>query len=186
MANRIVNRGSFRGRSGPRRETQWGGSTAGQTGRTALAAATAALFSRFSAAQFDVIGSPLTTVRNHGQLSVESDQSVAGETVQGAIGLAIVSEPAAAAGIGSIPTPITESDWDGWLMWMPFSHTMQFVQQDATGVQIVQPSNSIFNYDSKAMRKIQDQESLVFVIENENATAGLLFTWYSRTLFKLH
>ena len=39
----------------------------------------------------------------------------------GAVGLCIVSENAFNAGIASIPTPITDIQWDGWLWYQSFS-----------------------------------------------------------------
>jgi len=180
MANQRVGRSRFP--SSPRRQTQWGGSTTPQTGPKALAAASAQLFGRFTAASLEALGTPVTVIRNRGVLSITSDQFAAGEDVHGAIGICVVSDQAAAAGVSAILTPITESDWDGWLMWMPFVHS--FVFGDATGFQ--GGIQSTFHYDSKGMRKITDNESLVLMIENQNSTDGLFFNWVSRTLFKLH
>ena len=180
MANRIRSRSFAVGR-GVKRQTLWIGSTSPQTGETALAAGSAVLFARVSAAQVSDVA-PLTWVRNRGLFSVRSDQQITSEEVHGAFGIAVVSEAAAAAGVGSIPTPITESDWDGWMVWQPFAHHMHV----ATAVGFSEPSAGRFDYDSKAMRKMADQESLVFVVENQNTNGGLFFTWLSRSLMKLH
>ena len=169
-------------RSGPRRQTLWGGSVP-QTSQTSLAAATKQLFATFSVTTLETFtGVPATMIRNRGVLSIQSDQEAGDEAVHGAIGMAIVQGQAAAAGVASIPGPVTDSDWDGWALWMPFVHSLSFL----TAASANQPAQSVFHYDSKAMRKINDNEAVVFVIENENAAFGLLFNWVGRTLFKLH
>jgi len=169
---------------GPRRKTLWGGSTVPQANETGLPAATSQLFARFTAATIGLVfGVPCTVVRNRGLLSIRSDQTAQSENAHGAIGLAVVTETAAAAGIASIPSPITESDWDGWLMWQPWSTAFTLTGTGASGAPV---SYGYFPYDSRAMRKIEDEESLVFVIENQDAGGGVVFTWLSRTLFKLH
>ena len=175
------NQGSFS--RAPRRQTQWGGTTSGQTSETALAAATSVLFSRFTAATLEVFpGTPLTVVRNRGLFSVRSDQIVQTEMGHGAFGMAVVSEDAAAAGIASVPTPITNSDWDGWMVWQPFAFGLVF----SSAVGFDNNPYQRYDYDSKAMRKLNDNESLIFVVENQDAGSGALFNWVSRSLFKLH
>ncbi len=168
-------------RAGTRRKTLWGGTT-GATAVTTLAGGTALLFSSFTAAQLAVIGVPLTIIRNRGLFSVKPNQFVASEEPFGAFGMAIVSEQAAAAGIASVPTPFADSAWDGWMVWQPFATAITF----GTGVGFDEAAFTHFPYDSKAMRKVEDNERLIFVVENASAAGELKFLWISRTLFKLH
>ena len=55
---------------------------------------------------------PFTIVRTRGTLAVYSDQVIASETARSAMGLAVVSDQAAAVGITAVPTPITDQDSD--------------------------------------------------------------------------
>ncbi len=163
---------------GPRRQTIWG-STVTPTA-TIIAAGTKVLLARFTAASLASIGVPNTVVRERGQIWYASDQNAATESVVGAVGLCVVSELAAAAGAASIPGPITNADWDGWYGWFPMLTRIEF--SDATGVQ--NPAGVVMPFDTKAMRKVEDNMSVVVMVES--VTNGLRLTYASRTLFKLH
>ena len=65
----------------------------------------------------------------------------------GAFGVGLVTSAAAAAGVGSIPTPVTEQGWDGWILHQYFHvHRGAAAFGDNAGV-------ARFILDSKAMRK---------------------------------
>ena len=106
MANRIVVRGRqapFRS-SGQRRATEWQQivpvtSTQATVGGVLLNSASAALLAQ----------RPFTIVRIIITGHILSDQSAGGEVQIGALGLAVVSEQALAAGIGSLPTPVIDA-----------------------------------------------------------------------------
>jgi len=173
----------MRGRQGraPRRETQWGSfvSTAPQN----VPANSDLLFSRFTAAILAAnTGTPLTVVRVRGMFYVETDQIAASEDQLGAVGIAVVSEQAAVAGVASIPSPVANADWDGWLYWQPILQGNVFL----TGAGFSNRTGFQYVIDNKAMRKIEDNESLVTVVGNSHATAGFDITFAKRTLFKLH
>ena len=56
---------------------------------------------------------PFTVVRTRANLIIRSDQQAASELFEVAYGETVVSEQASAAGVVSVPTPVTEdaSDW---------------------------------------------------------------------------
>ncbi len=71
------------------------------------------------------------------------------------VGIGLVSDRAATTGITAVPHPLTDEEWDGWL-W-----------RDA--VYIGASQNATINewvIDSKAMRKWDDDMTLVVVAEN--------------------
>jgi len=85
------------------RETEWIGINETITSLAGPGAAT--LIGTFSAAALAL--RPFTIVRTVGFLGIRSDQAVADESYDVALGMAIVSDQASAAGINSVPT--------GWL-----------------------------------------------------------------------
>ena len=107
-----------------------------------------------------------TIRRTRGLLSIKTDDPSALEDQVGAFGAVIVSDSAATAGVGSIPTPVTEASDDGWFVWMPFLGSTKIVGE--AGV-------INYEYDSKAMRRVEEGFVAAFVIENSSTTDGLLF-----------
>ena len=181
MPRRVAtNRGSFV--RGPRRQTRWVGSTVALTQFGTIPAASKVLFGQETAAALEAIGVPLTLVRTRGQFSYKSDQQVANEEQIGAVGLAIVSETARGAGAASIPGPQTDSDWDGWFYWSPLYAS--FSLASAVGFAFDEAHTTVV--DSKAMRKINDDEAVVFMVENNHATHGFEFALNIRSLYKMH
>ena len=114
-------------------------------------------------------------------IAVASDIDAATELQFGAFGIAIVSDAARAAGIASLPTPITEANTDFWQTWQPFLRKL--VVKTAVGIE----PNFMFQYDidSKAMRKIKPGDAIVLVVEN-SASTGIEFAAHLRLLFKYH
>ncbi len=167
-------------RRGERRKTRWGATIA--SGSLAVPAATKVLAARFTDAQLDAIGVPMTVVRERGDLLVFSDQEAGDENQIGAIGFAVVSEVAAAAGAASIPGPHTNADWDGWYVWAAITGRYEF--SSAAGFE--GNFGQRITIDSKAMRKIEDNMSLVIMIENGSATHGFNTVYQGRTLLMLH
>ncbi len=174
MANRFaVRTGTVRGRF-PKRATQWVGST-DITAFTALAAATA-IFD-----QSVTFGEPVTVVRTRGTLWVSPDTISATESAFGALGMAVVQTQASAVGVGLLPTPITDEGSDVWFMWIPWMGSLLFA--DSTGML---KGYERFDFDSKAMRKVEENETVVVVIENASATFGVQYILKFRQLVKLH
>ncbi len=122
---------------------------------------------------------PFTILRTRVLLYVESDQSAASERNQGVYSKTVVSEAAAAAGIGSIPTPITEPD-ASYFVYQPFA--FNFDLGDATGFIVTVQEYEI---DSKAMRKVGNDDQLVGIVELQTSN-GAIIAIQGRTLIQLH
>ena len=107
-----------------------------------------------------------TIRRTRGLISVGSDQNVAVEAQVGAYGMVVVSDLAIAAGAASIPGPITEATDDGWFVWVPFLKR----GPSSTALEVINNE-----FDSKAMRRIEEGFCVAVLVENGSATDGLLF-----------
>ncbi len=168
-------------RQGPRRATLWVAS-ADVTGFQTLAAATKQLNQSFSDAQLFGAGlAPSTVVRVRGTMWVRSDQNIAVEEPFGALGFAVVSENARASGaLGSLPGPIADEPADLWFAYMFFQGGN--IAVDAT----FQNPWSRYDFDSRAMRKVDEGEGIVVMLENAVASHGMQVILKFRMLFKSH
>ena len=117
----------------------------------------------------------VTLVRMRGFFHVTLNTADAiGAGFFGAVGLGLVTTRAVVAGAGSIPRPIQEADWDGWI-YHRYWDVRAITATIADGVNAASASIG-FEIDSKAMRKWSANESLVGVfevIESANATCEL-------------
>ena len=171
---RVISRVPVRG---PRRKTTWGSITS--SGFSVIGAGTSSILGSFSAAGLANLG-PTTLIRIRGLFVVRSDQGVALEEAMGVLSTAVVSQAALDAGAASIPRPVDDSEWDGWMMWRPF------VAPSASSVTVTGHDQVSFEIDSKAMRKLGDLDAVVLMIENESGAHGCsvaVFLWF---LFLLH
>ncbi len=173
MAHRVVTR-SIRGRTGPRRSTQWLGS-ADDTAVTALGSNVTLLDQTFA------FGEPGTIVRTRGTLFVRPSVNTANATGFGVLGMAVVTDAAAAIGVTAIPAPSGASDDDAWFLWTPFATDVRF----DTGIGFAMDTLTVFQFDSKAMRKVHDGSTAVVVLENDT-TVSMDFVILFRMLIKLH
>ena len=102
----------------------------------------------------------------------------------GAVGIGIATSNAFSAGIASLPGPITDADWPGW-MWHHFINVRATTATIADGVNAGAATQRIV-IDSKAMRK-WDFDMTIFgaveVVESGVSTANLAAD--SRMLVKL-
>ena len=171
MASRSVIRG-------PRRQTQWLGSAL-ETDAKGLAGGASVLDQSFTQAQIQALG-PLTVVRTRGVVYAHSDQGAASENANAALGFMVVREQARAAGIASIPSPITEEFDDGFFVHEFFGAQLQVAS--AAGIQLW----PVHRFDSKAQRKVTPDDAIVVTLENANATDGLQYILKFRMLVKLH
>ena len=106
MARRFRPRGFVRP---PKRTVMWIGKIPGNA-PLAVGANTGVLVSTLNAAALAL--RPFTVMRTRGIVHWETDQLAASETPFGVVASIVVTESAAAAGAGSIPTPTTENDSD--------------------------------------------------------------------------
>ena len=160
-------------RGGSRRATVWIASTV-ETALTTLAATASVLDQTFTFAEDGTI------VRTRGTLFVRSDQIAATESVGGALGMAVVTDQAAAIGVTAVPTPITDQASDNWFLWLPWAYS--FVVTTAVGT--LGDSFARYDFDSKAMRKVNSGDSVAVVLENGFTTFGVEFFLTFRMLVK--
>ena len=140
-----------------RRRTDWS-SIVPETTFTGLAAATAILDSTITATL------PTTLIRSVGQLTVTSDQQAVGENPFGAVGLCVVSDQSVAIGVTALPTPYTDPESDLWLFHQFWSASMIFAS--AVGIHKIDQQ---YKLESKAMRKMSEDQTLCLIIENGSA-----------------
>jgi len=112
---------------------------------------------------------PSTIRRTRAMISWRSDQRAADEFPFGAFGMCIVSNDAFAAGAASLPGPYTDAASDLW-----FVHTFLVSNMLAGSNEGFQELGKQVQYeiDSKAMRKLTDEESVAVMIENAHISAG--------------
>ncbi len=122
---------------------------------------------------------PFTVVRVRGVLDIHSDQVAVNEFQSVALGFAVVSQQASAIGVTAIPTPITDQGSDLWLAYVNLMAGMA-LNTDLMGKSV--------EYDSRAMRKVEEGQDLVTVAESDIAgqTSGLVVRNIARVLIKLH
>ncbi len=105
-----------------------------------------------------------TIRRTLGNISVVSDQGAADESQSGAWGLIVVSDLAGAAGAAAIPGPFTDMTDDGWFVWGGWS---QFVKLGST---VSNPHIYQHQYDSRAMRRMEEGFLIALMVENASAS----------------
>jgi len=179
--------GGFRQR-GPRRQTEW---VTGPGLATGLQAPFSASGPALVNGRFD-FGTDATLVRLRGRMRLILDTSTALGGYVGAFGIAKVTTAAATVGVSAIPTPVTEALWDGWL----YHQHIQLISGDAIAGSGVSLAGNQANgttaaldlvIDSKAMRKFENLESIVAVMElTELGTATMNWMVDTRFLVKLH
>ena len=160
----------------PARTMVWVGN---RLGLTTVAASTSILLSSLNAAALAL--RPFTVVRTRLLISFDSDQLTTDELTQAVYTQQVVTESAASAGIGSVPTGVTEPDAD-YFVYQGLFQTFTFV----TGSGLSQDgSNLTYEVDSKAMRKVGSDDNIVTCIEIPSAT-GSRIAIEGRMLIKLH
>jgi len=127
---------------------------------------------------------PFTIVRSRGELLVRSDQIAASEDYGVLFGGAVVSEQAANIGVTAVLTPLTNND--SQLFYIMETMIGSFRFSTAAGFRDVGVRRII---DSKAMRKVDQGQDIVAVVESAGAnisTSGQFILGQYRTLIKLH
>jgi len=126
---------------------------------------------------------PFTIVRTRGNWLLNSDQEVASERFGAALGIAVVSDQATAIGISALPTPITDASSDMFLLYEAWVGHATF---DVTAVVSMSTNEQPRSIDSKAMRKVNDGQDIVTVIESSSINEGSVSWYQQRMLIKLH
>ncbi len=110
-----------------------------------------------------------TIIRTRGEASVRAQTFGADVTVSGAFGICVVSDQAFAAGVASIPGPFDQADWNGWFVWQSFIRAVEFVSAVGVEPNVVWP----YQVDSKAMRKVRDNETIVMVAQSQSGAFNI-------------
>ena len=137
-----------------RRQTEWvkftfGGSSISANGSVLLGTG------------FVATVSGLTIIRLRGELLVTALMNAATDSMRIAMGMILVSDEAFAAGVASIPSPISDID-DDWMY-----HQFMLVQSGVLSGD-GQGTEFRFEVDNKAMRKFPGGKTLVAVMEAES------------------
>ncbi len=148
--------------------------------RTTLALAnTAVLVTSLTAEELAL--RPFTVVRTRGLIGIESDQGAVTEPQIASMGFAVVSDQAVAIGVGAVPTPETERASDLWFVFESIYNTLR-VNTSVGFENFLQQKD----FDSRAMRKVEEGQDIAVVIENSALTLGSIFWLSGRLLIKLH
>ncbi len=160
----------------PRREMVWfgnglatGTTSAGNTLLSTLNAAALAL-------------RPFTVVRTRLTILIQSDQSATSEAVQGVYSRQVVKETAAAIGVSAIPGGVDEPDAD-FYVYQPLMFNFEF--STAAGEELLIGHANYWHVDSKSMRKVGIDETIVGVLDLRTAL-GTIIAIEGRSLVKLH
>jgi len=160
-----------------RRESMWLTIAAS---RTNLGAGVSALTAQLNAAALAL--RPFTVVRTRGFIFVRSDQIAATEDYGAAMGHAVVSSQAAAIGVTAVPTPVTDRGSDLFFVYEEGHGEIAF--STAAGFREI---GHYAPFDSKAMRKVNDDQTIIIVVENTaESTDAVSITEGGRFLIKLH
>ena len=141
-----------RGRSGGIHNKEWEAACIDST-TLDLVIGTTAVFTMFVADEAE------TLLRTRGHIQLVLNAAAIDESATLAVGIAIVSARAAAAGAASIPRPSSEGAypwiWHGWL----FGSTIG-------GINVGDAAQSMrLEVDSKAMRKLKETEVMILAFE---------------------
>jgi len=125
---------------------------------------------------------PFTIIRTHLFWRIQTDQSIASENQFAGLGMCVVSEEAAAVGVTAVPTPITDLGSDLWFVHELMANQYQFLSGIGAG------NVGIHSWiDSKAMRKVNDDQDALLVGEFDTALSdGFTLIVGGRLLIKEH
>ncbi len=162
-------------RRSAKRKTVWIGTAS--AANVAVANAVSAVHSSFAPDDLAMLAPTVVRVRGTVNIFPAADADL---TYFGAYGLCIVSDEALAAGAASIPRPHDDDDWGGWIVHGYYGGRIDF--QSSIGVV---PNMSVETHiiDGKAMRKVEVNESLVWMVEAE--AGGINIILQARVLMML-
>ncbi len=147
---------------------------------TAVGASSAVLLISLNAAALAI--RPFTIVRTRLVLHYQSDQATASEFTRAVYSMQVVTASASTAGIASLPTPITEPNSD-YFVYQPLIQNN--VIASAIGFTEAVGQGRYWTVDSKAMRKVGQDDDVVGVVESAEAL-GWRMAAVGRMLVKLH
>ena len=166
----------------PVRETLWFGMT--ETRTVTNGANAAAIILSLNAAALAL--RPFTIVRSLMHYSIRSDQTAASENFGSALAGAVVSDQAVAIGITAVPTPFTDLGSDLFFLHHIMDGQFLFISGIGVDPNGVAPAGGTL-IESKAMRKVENGQDLIFVLENDSLQASGVTSYVAgRVLVKLH
>ena len=119
-----------------------------------------------------------TILRTRGSVMTAPTTPTADHQTHAAWGMIVVNDLAVAAGVASIPGPVTDRGDDGWLVWEPLQATLDF----STAVGKDYKAGAVFPFDSKAKRIIEEGFQIAIVVENAAAAGTISFSGMFRAL----
>ena len=161
----------------PRRSRTWSLGPGG-TGVTVFTASSVAILG----SGVTPVGTESTLARTRGLLEIFlTGATSAGDGFQGAFGIGKATAAAFTVGVTAIPTPITEVAWDGWLY-----HRFISLHAPATVSAGVTPAvTERIEIDSKAMRKITDEEVFFAAVEFTEIGAATMHVFFDCRMLEL-
>jgi len=123
---------------------------------------------------------PFTVTRTRFGYRFTSDQNAASEVPAGVLTAQVVTDQAVAAGVASVPSGIAEADADFFVYESVFAETVIL-----TAVGFDQTGSNKGVVDSKAMRKVGNNQDIAIVVELEGQ-GGAELAIEGRMLVKLH
>ena len=113
-------------------------------------------------------GSPATILRMRGQILLNFDAAADNSRQNVGIGIGIISSDAFAAGAGSVPDPLSETDYP-WLWWstIPLVNDLQIAGESLQLAVVAR-----VEVDSKAMRKVKPGQSLAVIYQTSAAVSA--------------
>ena len=124
---------------------------------------------------------PFTVVRTRGYMRLATDAEGANEAYDASLGYAVVSDQATAVGATAVPTPETDRGSDLWFVYETIAGIHELTSDIGKLV-----GGDGKDYDSRAMRKVEEGEDIVVVIETSAISLGCTFYNSARMLIKLH
>ena len=114
-----------------------------------------------------------TVLRTVGIFGIQTDGVASSELQLGAVGIIVSTAVAAAAGVASLPGPVTQAG-DEWFVYMPI---VQSWVANGVGERMCQ-----YHFDSKAKRIIQAANVFSIVVENSHASEAFDIAFSVRVL----
>ena len=160
-----------------RRETMWFAFTPIEA--VIAAASTAIQLGTLNAAALAL--RPFTVIRMRGFFFNRSDQISSGEDYGSSFGMAVVSSQAAAVGVTAVPTPNTDRGSDLFFVYEEIFGHLSF----SSGIGVRELGQTVY-IDSKAMRKVNDDQDISITVETPANTDSAVVVAGGRFLIKLH
>ena len=172
---------SGRAAGSSRRRTEW---TAGPLNSTVVSSTSSGAL-LVSTAQEANEATTVVRIRGEIALWLPVVTTIGDGFINFAAAIGIVSADAFTAGVASVPAPLADPDWGGWLWYHAGASLIGF---ETTEV-LRGPIGAVrIPIDTKAMRKMSPNEAIFGIVEfgTEVGTATVSFVMNTRMLFKLH